>query len=382
MRESFKATIPRVMEELEKMAEGELTNHVVPATEADNQRLQIRADVLPERAMTVQRVTDPLPPALIERVGQLVLDDQQKAILMEPVPDDEIDIRFDSFIYVSHEYCRRKLFEAFGPLGWNMVEASPLLKYPGTDEWYQKWALLIGGVFAGVSMSGMRLIEKNPNQDLGDVYEKIQSDCLRRICGKTLGIGIEAWNKRRQKQWRDKHAIPVLTQDYRGDKKVQWRREDADPFIDGRSGKSIEIMAPYVEAPEIPNTPPKPPAAPSKTPPAPPVAPSVKPEPQAPLAAKPAGPVAAPKSAVGSALKILPVQARAIENRLTEAGLVDGENAQPAREWLSNEAGLEIIIDDTKSSVNNMRAMIAEIPGNQVSAIARKLEAMAKEKKG
>lgn len=357
------------------MAEAELTNHAVPATN-DQRPLEVRPELLPERAMTTQRVTDPLPPALIERVGQLILTDEQKAILMAPIPEDEIDIRFDGFIYVSHEYCRRKLFETFGPLGWNMIEASPLVRYPNTDEWYQKWALVIGGVFAGVSMSGMRLMDKNPNQDLSDVFEKIQSDCLRRICGKTLGIGIEAWNKRRQKEWRDKYAIRVLTRDWQGNQKIQWRRPDADPFVDGRTGKSIEIMAPYVDPPLADTKPtgqtkPPPPATETKA--------SPPPKPPSPAAeAKPATP---PPRSPARPTKLLPAQVRAIESLMLKAGLIQGEDTTAAMDWLAEREALAIVVDDNKSGLENLREMIAGIPAVRVTDVAHKLEALAKEKK-
>ena len=347
------------------MAENETDN--VPAKV--DAPLQVNANVLPERAYASQKVTDPLPPALIERVGQLILTEKQQAILLEPVPDDEISIRFDGFIYVSHEFCRRKLHEAFGPLGWNMIEASPLAVFPGTNQWYQKWVMLVGGVFAGVSMSAMEWMKDNPKQDLGHVYETIQSDCVRRISGKVLGLGLEAWNKRRQKQWRDTFAKRMLCR-IRNETKVQWRRIDDDPFI-GWDGKSIEIGE-YKDVPETPDgkrTPQQSAPPPQPEPPRAPKVEVVHDEPPKQAAPQP------PKPATGG-MKILPAQERMIFARMRTAQLLVGDDGVPAMEWLMNEMGIELIQDDGKTSAENLAAMIKEIPGARVTECAKKLDAL------
>lgn len=329
--------------------------------------LQVNAAVLPERAYAVQKVSDPLPPAMIERVGQMVVTDEQAEILTAPVPDDEIDIRPDGFIYVSHEYCRRQLNLAFKPLGWTMIEASPIVPRPGTNEFYQKWALFIGGVFAGVTMASRQMHDKNEAQDMSDVYESIKSDCIRRLC-KDLGLGIEAWNKRRQKQWRDEFAIKVLCRTRDRGNVPRWRRRDADEFVDW-SGKSIEIA----ESKDVPETPDgKRPPQQSAPPPEPPRAPKVEvvhDEPPKQAAPQP------PKPATGG-MKILPAQERMIFARMRTANLLVGDDGVPAMEWLMNEMGIELIQDDGKTSAENLAAMIKEIPGNRVTECAKKLDAL------
>lgn len=329
--------------------------------------LQVNTAVLPERAYAVQKVSDPLPPAMIERVGQMVVTDEQAEILTAPVPDDEIDIRPDGFIYVSHEYCRRQLNLAFKPLGWTMIEASPIVPRPGTNEFYQKWALFIGGVFAGVTMASRQMHDKNAAQDMSDVYESIKSDCIRRLC-KDLGLGIEAWNKRRQKQWRDQYAVKMLCRTRDGNK-AQWRRIDADPFTNWE-GKSIELG----EAKDVPESPDGKRApqqsAPPPPQPEPPRAPKVEVVPDSPKQAAPPTP---PKA---GGMKILPAQERMIFARMRTATLLVGDDGLPAMEWLMNEMGIELIQDDGKTSAENLAAMIKEIPGARVTECAKKLDAM------
>ena len=345
----------------------ETTDNVPAKTDAP---LVVNANVLPERAHAVQRITDPLPPALIERVGQLIIDDRQAEILTAAVPDEEIDVRPDGFIYVSHEYCRRQLNAAFKPLGWSLIEASPLMQRPGTSEWYMKFVMMVGGVYAGASMASRSLNDENRNQDLSDVYEAIKSDALRRIC-KDLGLGLEAWNKRRAKQWRDEYCIRMLVRTKNGNKPM-WRRRDADPFL-GWDGKSIEISE-AIEVPESPDgkrqsSPQQ--AAPSPQPDPPPRAAKVEivhdaqPKQQPPPQPKPAG-----------GMKILPAQERMIFARMRTAGLLVGEDGVPAMEWLMNEMGIELIQDDHKTSAENLAAMIKEIPGVRVTECAKKLDGM------
>ena len=330
--------------------------------------LQVNAAVLPERAYAVQKVSDPLPPAMIERVGQMVVTDEQAEILTAPVPDDEIDIRPDGFIYVSHEYCRRRLNQTFKPLGWTMIEASPIVPRPGTNEFYQKWALFIGGVFAGVTMASRQMHDKNAAQDMSDVYESIKSDCIRRLC-KDLGLGIEAWNKRRQKQWRDQYAVRVLCRTRDGNK-AQWRRIDADPFTNWE-GKSIELG----EAKDVPESPDGKRQAQQSAPtpqPEPPRAPKVEVVHDEPPKQ---GASQQQKPATGG-MKILPAQERMIFARMRTVNLLVGDDGVPAMEWLMNEMGIELIQDDHKTSAENLAAMIKEIPGVRVTECAKKLDGM------
>lgn len=331
--------------------------------------LQVNTAVLPERAYAVQKVSDPLPPAMIERVGQMVVTDEQAEILTAPVPDDEIDIRPDGFIYVSHEYCRRQLNLAFKPLGWTMIEASPIVPRPGTNEFYQKWALFIGGVFAGVTMASRQLHDKNAAQDMSDIYESIKSDCIRRLC-KDLGLGIQAWNKREQKRWRDLYAVRVLCRTKDGNV-ARWRRTDADPFVDWQ-GKSIELG----EAKDVPETPDgKRPSQPSAPPPQPepPRAPKVevvRDEPPK-QAASPT-----PPKAVG--MKILPAQINNIRLRLKQATKAtdkpDGDPDMAVQ--ILCEFGIPFQDADDRPAAEVLESMMKEIPGGRVQELAKKLDAL------
>lgn len=195
--------------------------------------LTIKADALPDRRYAAEKITDALPPAAYERLGQnaLTLDDKQIAELELATPDDEIDIRPDNgAVYASHEYCRRKLNKVFGYMGWTLIPGSPLTARPGEkgQEVYQRWVLFVSGVYVAEALSSRRYYADNAQMDMSDVAEAIKSDALRRCC-KDLGIATEAWNKRWIRTWKEKYAIEVIVQTNKGNVK-QWRRRDGEPL--------------------------------------------------------------------------------------------------------------------------------------------------------
>jgi len=194
-----------------------------------------KSDALPtvERVFAAPTLVDPLPAPLLETLGGLELTDEQNAILTAPVPDDEFDILPDKgLVYVRHEYIRQRLNQAFKPAGWTMIEVSPFCRGPGNrggDEWYQKWALVVKKTLVGVAMSSATYNESNKNDNLSNTWETIQSDCLKRIAGKQLGVGLEAWNPRRARQIRDTYCVKVDAIE-KGEKKEKWRRKDSEPL--------------------------------------------------------------------------------------------------------------------------------------------------------
>ena len=212
----------------------EYDNAQVPApAQPQTGELAIRTDTLPDRSLAAERITDVLPPTAYERIGQMALTEQQEAVLNEPLPDDEADIRpDDGAVYASHDFYRRQLNRAFGRCGWTLVPGSPLTQRPNTNEWYQRWTLFIGGVYVAEAIASRDYQPDNARMDLSDVAEAIKSDALRRCC-KDLGIAIECWNKRWTQRWRHEHAIKVVARVWskgQQSNKNLWRRKDSDPF--------------------------------------------------------------------------------------------------------------------------------------------------------
>lgn len=221
------------MPENEQPESTEVSTDTQPTQSPNGAALAINESALPARSLAAEKVTDVLPPAAYERIGQFVLSTEAEGVLNEPLPDDEVDIRpDDGMIYASHEYYRRQLNRAFGRMGWTLVPGSPLTQRPGTNEWYQRWVLFVNGVYAAEAFESYDYQPNNARMDLSDVAEAIKSGALKRCC-KDLGLATECWNKRFQQRWRNEHAIQVVAKVFRRGQEMNakvWRRKDSDPL--------------------------------------------------------------------------------------------------------------------------------------------------------
>lgn len=320
--------------------------------------LAINTDALPERRYAAATVQDVLPAAAYERLGQFALTEEQEAILNEPTPANEVDIKPDGTVYVSHEYYVRLLNRAFGRMGWTMVPGSPLTARPGTEEYYQRWVLFVGGVYASEALASRVFYPDNRNMDLSDVAESIKSDCKRRVC-KDLGIATEPWQRRWAANWKRENAVEVLVQTQRGNVK-QWRRIDGEPLkgeirpASARGGGS----EPAGSAPSRPAEPPPAPVPPkaAEPPPAPKPAEVGGPPPRPPVQMKMDKP-AAPKGP-----SLLPAQQRLVWARARSAQLVVGNNCERLHTALL-AFGIADAAQPGKTWEEVCGHMIAQIPG-------------------
>ncbi|HVA82342.1 MAG TPA: hypothetical protein VNF29_15550 [Candidatus Binataceae bacterium] len=373
--------------------EDERTGEVVVAGQgAPNGPLAIRADLIPTRA--AERVTDVLPATAYEHVGQYVVTEDQKLILDQPLDDDEVNVKPDGSVYTSHEYCRRQLNAAFGPLGWTLVPGCPLSQRPGTNEWYQRWTLYIGGVYVSEALGSHEYFEKNRNMDLSDVAESIKSQALTRCC-KDVGIAHEMWNRKWAEKWRRAHAIQVVVRSDQGNRN-QWRRKDSDPFpkeISSESKPSPAPAPPHAAAenaaagnsPPASTAAPTPSVGPEKAPPAvgpavPPVSKAARPAPPASpaAAAQPAPPAPAPTPAAAapkSGPRIMNASAQQLITRARNCGLIVGDDATPLFQWLVTRE-LEVIVEGDMTET-----IIRSVPPSKFALTIAALDQYAKQAK-
>jgi hypothetical protein len=320
------------------------------------------------RQIAAAKITDTLPAGAYAGAATLEINRDQERILDEPVPDNEIDIRPDGLIYVSHEYVRRQLNRAFGRLQWALVPGSPLVA--DGNEIYQRWVLLIQGTYVSEAL-GSKKYFANGNQSRDDVAEGIKSDCLKRCC-KDLGIALEVWNKRRQESWRRQYATQVLVATSRGNEK-QWRRADADPLkneIPGSIVKPTEVVGDKGVLPsnETPATVPQAHVAPPppSTPP-----PAAKPGPRA-------VPKAAPVKAAGPVVTVTDGQIQLLWRRARAAGLVVGEDAEQWITFLAENCMVPIPDRSGKKSTETAVAMMRTLPaGAHFQKLLKTLEIQA-----
>jgi hypothetical protein len=351
------------------------TDGTPPPTQ-DETPLAIRDEFVPAKQYAAEKITDVLPPAAYERIGQFSLTEEQEAILNEPLPVDEVDIRpDDGAVYASHEYYRRKLNKTFGRMGWTLVPGSPLTQRPQTNEWYQRWVLFVGGVYVAEAIASRDYQPTNARMDLSDVAEAIKSDALRRCC-KDLGIATECWNKRWTEKWKHEHAVQVVAQVWKKGQQVNakvWRRKDADPLPGEQTSSARGTASPQTSpAPQAATAAPAPPKSTEtapKAPEAPKQAQPAKEAPKPPAAAAPAQPAKAP-----AAPKLLDSQVRMAFAQARQAGLVVGENADPLMEILETEFKVARVVSDGKKSTELCHAMLKSLPGNLFTGLLKRMK--------
>jgi hypothetical protein len=316
------------------------------------------------RQIAAANITDTLPPTAYIGASTLVLSREEREILEEPVPDDEIDIRPDGLVYVSHEYVRRQLNRALGHGQWALVPGSKL--YSDGNDQYQRWVLFCRGVYVSEALASRRYYA-NGNQTRDDVAEAIKSDCLRRCC-KDLGIGLEAWNRRRQEHWRREHAIGVLCSTSQGNKK-QWRRIDGDP-LNGEISTPVKSAGVEEEKGREKASPAPPVARTAATPP--PQAP------QAPPAVKSAPTLKIAPKSESTTLTVTDSQVRLLWTRALGAMLVVGDDAEKFIDFLHENCMIDIPARAGKKSKETAAHMARQLPaGAQFQKLIKTLEIMA-----
>ncbi len=157
-------------------------------------------------------------------------------ILRAPVNEEtEIDILPTGEIYMSHVHVRRRLNDAFGPMGWAIRPLTELKPDPSTNTLYREFALMANGRVVATAFGSAKYHPRNTRMDFADAGEAVKSNALTRCC-KDLGIGSECWDRRFAEAWRNKYAVHVWAlvkdRDNPDQKKRDnfWRRIDQKPF--------------------------------------------------------------------------------------------------------------------------------------------------------
>jgi hypothetical protein len=155
----------------------------------------------------------------------LKLTDKESKALLEPVKDEEVDIRPDGLIYYSHVYVRDRLNQIIGIGQWALIEHGT--KMQGNAVFFSG-SLYIRGKFVAKAMGEQDYHANNPKESYASAYEGAKSDCLVRCC-KDLGIGKECWQRSWSSKWVQKYGVKVFVK--KNDKtSVQWRHVDSQPF--------------------------------------------------------------------------------------------------------------------------------------------------------
>ncbi len=166
------------------------------------------------RVDSITRMLD----AAYQRASMLELTPEESKALLEPFPDEDIRTGAGgdaNLLYLEHASIRRRLLSVFGPGRW-----TPVTRRYWTEDYvtskgepavrvYADMVLLIRGCYAGEAMGAGSYFPKNAKQNYSDAAEAAQSEALRRIAGKYLGVGIQLWDKTWCEAWKARKRAPA-----------------------------------------------------------------------------------------------------------------------------------------------------------------------------
>ncbi|EHK23598.1 uncharacterized protein TRIVIDRAFT_129798, partial [Trichoderma virens Gv29-8] len=155
--------------------------------------------------------------------AQPVTEKQFKS-LMQPVDEKDIEVKPDGVIYLPEIKYRRRLNEAFGPMGWGLIPKGEAVV--GDSIVTREYALIVDGRF--VSQAQGENSYFSPEQ-LPSAVEGCKSNALMRCC-KDLGIASELWDPHFVRWFKKNHMEEVWVEHVTTKKKrLQWyRKGDVD----------------------------------------------------------------------------------------------------------------------------------------------------------
>ncbi|KAF4595482.1 mitochondrial genome maintenance protein [Ophiocordyceps camponoti-floridani] len=129
--------------------------------------------------------------------------EEQFQVLMRPLPEAEIEVKPDGVIYLPEIKYRRRLNEAFGPMGWGLIPKGDAVV--GQSIVTREYALIVNGRFVSQAQG------ENPffsPEQLPSAVEGCKSNALMRCC-KDLGIGSELWDPQYVRHFRKNNMEEV-----------------------------------------------------------------------------------------------------------------------------------------------------------------------------
>lgn len=125
------------------------------------------------------------------KAGTLAMTPDETAKLTAEFPRSCIEKRENRFIYIPHIHISKRLTDVFGPGQWTMIRRREWIV---GNQINAEWVMIIRGHFIGESIGSQEYYPDNKRQNFADVLEATRGECIRRIAGKYLGCGGEAWD--------------------------------------------------------------------------------------------------------------------------------------------------------------------------------------------
>lgn len=151
------------------------------------------------------------------KASTLELTAKEREQLLADFPDEDVKSGAkgdNNLLYIDHQTIRRRLLEVFGPGKWTLVvrrlwpEHYKTAKNEPAVRVYAECVLLVRGCMCGESVGAGNYFPNNPKLDYSDAAEAAQSEALRRIAAKHLGIGLQVWSKSWCEAWKHRQRQP------------------------------------------------------------------------------------------------------------------------------------------------------------------------------
>jgi len=149
-------------------------------------------------------------------------------ILMEPVSDDDVEIKPDGILYLPEIKYRRILNRAFGPGAWGLMPRG--IYHIDNGSICQQFALFCNGQFVSQAWGDQAYDESMSHKSLASALEGVKSNALMRCC-KDLGIASELWDPSFILKWKAEHGLEVWAVHVKtNQRKKLYRRKDRPAF--------------------------------------------------------------------------------------------------------------------------------------------------------
>ncbi|KAF4968825.1 hypothetical protein FSARC_3854 [Fusarium sarcochroum] len=113
---------------------------------------------------------------------------EQNDVLSRPVDPEDVEVKPDGIVYLPEVKYRRRLNEAFGPMGWGMVHRGEVVV--GSNIVTREYALIVNGRMVSQSQGVNNYFSA---EGIPAAIEGAKSNALMRCC-KDLGIASELWD--------------------------------------------------------------------------------------------------------------------------------------------------------------------------------------------
>ncbi|KAL7919331.1 Mgm101p domain-containing protein [Trichoderma austrokoningii] len=148
------------------------------------------------------------------------VSEKQFKFLVQPVEEKDIEVKPDGVIYLPEIKYRRRLNEAFGPMGWGLIPKGEAIVSDTIVT--REYALIVGGRFVSQAQGENSYFS---SEQLPSAVEGCKSNALMRCC-KDLGIASELWDPHFVRWFKKNHMEEVWVEHVTTKKKrLQWYRK-------------------------------------------------------------------------------------------------------------------------------------------------------------